>query len=76
MSDKVSWKRGNRFYSYQSTAACAFVFSAPDSFMWAWIVYWEGGSKSEVEDSFKRAKKRATEFIDSAESVETHKEKP
>jgi hypothetical protein len=66
---KRKWTRRPRFYDYGSQQAQAFIFGAPPPRqMWAWVVYFKGGSCTQgVESSMARAFRCAEEKLDAQE---------
>jgi len=71
------WKRrSSRLYYHNGDRHNAFVFGAPQWYMWAWYIAWRGGSKAGVEHSFYAAKKRASDeilLVNAGRSVEVQR---
>lgn len=69
---RVSWKR-ERSKMYTCTTpnhTQAFIFAAPSRVqLWAWAVYWHGGSARYVEHTFAAARRAAEAKIREAEGA-------
>ncbi len=60
----MRWNRlGSRSYTRKSMHTEAYVFGDPrPTQLWAWAVYWMGGSASGVETGMLNARKKAEDW--------------